>query len=95
MSLGGKMARPTKDSGKVLKAYIKLAKKLGKLPSFRDAKRNGISERQINNHFQSIYDLRVVALKVDPKLKNLKLTKPTSDYEKTLVYKILGVHSEK
>jgi predicted phosphodiesterase len=46
----------------VLKKYQEIALRLGKLPSVRDCRRLGLSERQIANHFEKFADLKKAAI---------------------------------
>jgi predicted phosphodiesterase len=55
----------------VVKKYQELAVKLAKLPSVRDCKRLGLSERQITNHFGKLADLKAEALAALPELEKL------------------------
>lgn len=63
--------------------YQKLAVRLGKLPSFRECARHGLSERQILGHFNGIAELKEVATSEMPGLNEVcvpaQLT--TSDIE--------------
>lgn len=61
----------TKENGKVLKDYIKLARKLGKFPSARDMKRHGIPDSQVYKHFESFAALKELALETHPELNDI------------------------
>lgn len=63
--------KPTKESGEILTEYVKLARKLGKLPSAYEIQRFICSERQIKNHFSSFKDLKELALKTHPELNDI------------------------
>lgn len=52
----------------ILKQYILLARKLGKLPSLREMNRFVCSERQITNSFGTFGELKAEAIKQDPQL---------------------------
>ena len=66
------MMRPTKESGEILKAYVKLARKLGKLPSQREVIRFICSAEKIRNHFDGSFEnLKKLALKTHPELEDL------------------------
>jgi len=85
--------RPTKESGKILNDYVKLAKKLNKLPTRTDLENNSfISERQIRKYFNNLTNLKNLALKLLPKFIN---TKTVISIQKEAIYKVLGVNSEK
>lgn len=69
--------RPTKENGEILNQYVKLAKKLGKLPNKREITRFICSTDKIDNHFKgkSLGDkrsgltvLKETALKIYPEL---------------------------
>lgn len=66
----GVKVRATKENGKVLLQYVKLARKLGKLPSIKDSIRHGLSERQIYNEFESMRQLQDLALKTHPEIRD-------------------------
>lgn len=57
------MTRATKESGKILSEYVKLAKKLGKFPTAHEIQQTITSERQIKNHFGSFSKLKQLAIK--------------------------------
>lgn len=50
--------RPTKESSKILEEYVKLARKLGKMPNRREINRFICSDDKINNHFKIHGDKR-------------------------------------
>lgn len=63
--------RPIKENGEILKEYVKITRKLGKLPSKRDLVRHGLSDTRIYNHFESLNDLKELALKTHPELEDI------------------------
>jgi hypothetical protein len=86
--------RPTKESGLLLKEYVKLARKLGKLPTRTETERYLCSERQIRNYFNNLTNLQTLALKQVPEFSRTKI-KAEPGLEKRIIYKTLGVNSEK
>ncbi len=69
--------RPTKENGEILLAYVKLARKLGKMPTSREVIRFICSMEKVNNHFKEdnskksgFTNLRDLALKTHPELQN-------------------------
>lgn len=60
--------RATKEAGKILDEYVKLAKKLGKFPTAHEVQQIIASERQIKNHFGSFSKLKALATKNFPEL---------------------------
>lgn len=60
--------RATKESGKILTDYVELAKKLGKLPTVKEAVKYVASERQLYKHYDSFENLKALALKQLPEL---------------------------
>jgi hypothetical protein len=79
--------RPTKESGKILKGYVKLAKKLKKLPTRTEIEKNLVSERQIRKYFDNLTNLRNLALKTNEDL--LKFTNSQKTTELQIIYKVL------
>lgn len=63
--------RPTKESGEIVSEYVKLARKLGKLPNIRETKRFICSADKINNHLGSFNNLKEIALKNYPEIEDL------------------------
>lgn len=63
---------PTKENGQILIEYVKLARKLGKLPSQREAIRFICSAGKIHNHFDGSFEnLKRLALETHPELQDL------------------------
>lgn len=84
--------RPTKENGKILRDYVKLAKKLKKLPTVKESVKYITSERQLYKHFNSFENLKKLALKQLPELKPIK---QVISIQKEVIYKVLGVRNEK
>lgn len=63
--------KPTKENGVILKEYVKLARKLGKLPSAYEIQRFICSERQVKNNFSSFKALKELALQTNPELNDI------------------------
>jgi hypothetical protein len=64
--------RATKENGEILLAYVKLARKLGKLPSQRETVRFVCSAEKIRNHFDgSFNNLKELALEKYPELQDI------------------------
>lgn len=66
--------RPTKESGKILDEYIKLAKTLGKFPT-RTEFESIISERQYRKHFGTLNALKQKVIELNPEFGLPKLNK--------------------
>lgn len=68
------MTKPTKENGEILKEYVKLARKLGKLPSQREVIRFICCSEKIRNNFDgSLENLKKLAIKTHPELEDLIL----------------------
>lgn len=65
--------RPTKENGKILLDYVKLARKLGKLPTMKETNKYLVSERQIGKAFGSLTALKELALAQYPELNDVIL----------------------
>lgn len=75
----------TKES--ILKSYLRLARKLGKLPSAREVQKFLCSERQVSNNFESFTNLKKTALQEYPELQDLEV--PTKLVETDLeIYRL-------
>lgn len=63
--------KPNKENGAILLEYVKLARKLGKMPNVTEVTKYVTSERQVKNHFGSFKALKEVALKTHPELRDI------------------------
>lgn len=59
----------SKEKDKIIKDYVKLARKIGKLPNAKDVQKYVTSERQVGNHFDGFNDLKSQALELYPELE--------------------------
>jgi len=57
----------------IIALYSELAKKLGKMPSWSDCRRYGISQKMIEYHFGGTTELKEAALEVSPELASLSV----------------------
>lgn len=65
------MAKSTRERGEILKEYVKLARKLGKMPSTREIKRFICDPETISRHFDSLRNFREVVLETNPELRDI------------------------
>lgn len=65
----------SKEADKLLKDYIKLAKKLGKFPTLHEVQQLIASERQVKNHFGAFSKFKAAAAEICPEFSLPKLIK--------------------
>lgn len=65
------MANPTRENGAILKEYVKLARKLGKLPSSREVKRFICDPETIKRHFGSFNKFKEIVLSTHSELNDI------------------------
>lgn len=65
------MARPTRENGAILKEYVKLARKLGKLPSSREVKRFICDPETIKRHFGSFIAFKEIVMSTHSELSDI------------------------
>jgi len=80
--------RPTKESGAILKKFVKLAKKLKKIPTVKEAVKYVASERQLYKHFDNFENLKALAIKHNTELTKFLIAKKTIKQPKVLLFDI-------